>query len=860
MRIDKGLEATTLPLAESSTLSAKSPSRDTASKLEGSAPHFNLSINQRLVAGYALLVLLVVGIAAFAFKATHDISESYHRAARLTLPLVDTLNALRMAGIRVVASTSEWQLQQDDEQRNERSSGSDTESDLIAVGKAQYQLALERYRSLSHDLSPTATALAARIHNAGAAFIQAGDILVERYQARAESEEIMAAKETFEEREATFLAALDDAIAHTNQKFTDNSRNVDQAITLTQDTLVLASLLVFILTCIIGFIIARSISRPISELNLASREIGAGNLRARAKVQANDELGQLAETFNTMISRLNISRVEITAARDHLDEVIACMVDALIVTDAYGLITRVNAAAGTLSDYAEQELLGKPVAMIVEDLEHLPDIAPSVTQAPLHQETWVRTRDGKRVHTLISRSVLRNNAGTVLLLSDMTERKQAEKNLQFMATHDLLTDLPNRILFTDRLEQALARAPWRKRQVGVLLLDLDRFKVINNTLGHEVGDALLQAAAARLSTCVRAGDTVARLGGDEFALVLTDMAHAEDALNLAQKVISGMAEPFHIDGRELFLTASAGISIYPDDGDHAVALLRHADTALYRAKDQGKNTFCVYSPALGARAAENMTMETDLRRALERNELELHYQPQVNINSGGIVGMEALLRWHHPERGYIPPLDFIPLAEETGLMVAIGAWVLHSACQQTQRWHEAGHTQVRVAVNLSNRQFMQADLLETIQDALRESGLGAENLEIELTESIIMQDAEGAIATLRALKDMGVKLSIDDFGTGYSSLTYLKRFPLHTLKIDRSFVKDIPYDADDAAITAAIIAMAHNLRLTVVAEGVEDAHQLEFLREQRCDMMQGYYFSKPLSVSEFSALLQQHRN
>ena len=442
-------------------------------------------------------------------------------------------------------------------------------------------------------------------------------------------------------------------------------------------------------------------------------------------------------------------------------------------------------------------------------------------------------------------------AGTVL---DITVRKQHEDHIQHLAYHDSLTGLPNRTLMLDRLGQGLAHAQRQHRQLAVLFIDLDRFKVINDTLGHHVGDALLKEAAGRLREAVREEDTVARLGGDEFLIVLP---RGYDAVRVARQALTLMAIPFKVFGHDLYVTASVGISVYPRDGEDSETLIKRADVALYRAKQQGRNIYRYFSADMDAQSRARLDMEQGLRRALERNELILHYQPLVDLQSMAITGAEALIRWQHPLHGLVSPTEFIPLAEETGLITPIGEWVLRTACTQARAWQKAGFTGLQLAVNVSARQLQQDNLHTHVGNILAETGLDPRWLGIEITESTVMSDPGHAIRQLHALSDMGIQIALDDFGTGYSSLGYLKRLPLDHLKIDRSFVRDIPQDGDDAAIVQAIIAMAHQLNLRVVAEGVETEAQQSFLKAQGCDEMQGYIFQRPIPGEQFAALLQQ---
>ncbi|WP_426210394.1 bifunctional diguanylate cyclase/phosphodiesterase [Massilia sp. TWP1-3-3] len=441
--------------------------------------------------------------------------------------------------------------------------------------------------------------------------------------------------------------------------------------------------------------------------------------------------------------------------------------------------------------------------------------------------------------------------------TDITARKLTEQRIGHIAQHDVLTGLPNRSLLQDRLAEAVAYSARSARPVWVMLVDLDRFKFVNDSMGHKAGDVLLMTIAARLRSALRDTDTVARLSGDEFVVILAEHDDEQLAPDIVQRLMDAIAQPVILGTKEFFVTCSIGVAVHPPNGAASDSLIEHADIAMYRAKKLGRNNFQFYTPAMNEEAMERVRIESALRNALERNEFVLHYQPQVNLASGQIVGMEALIRWQHPELGVVAPSRFISVAEETGLIVPIGAWVMRTACRQNKQWQDAGLGALRVAVNLSARQFAAPDLLADITGVLEQTGLAAACLEIELTESLFMSDVTTAVEVLHGMKSLGVNLSIDDFGTGYSSLSYLSRFPIDVLKIDRSFVSDIASDASDAAIVASIIALAHNLKLSVIAEGVETAEQLDYLRRHGCDEMQGYYFSRPLAADHFEHLLRQ---
>jgi diguanylate cyclase (GGDEF)-like protein len=437
--------------------------------------------------------------------------------------------------------------------------------------------------------------------------------------------------------------------------------------------------------------------------------------------------------------------------------------------------------------------------------------------------------------------------------------EHANARLQHVATHDALTGLPNRLLLADRLNQAIAQAERHQHRFAVLVVDLDRFKAINDSLGHMAGDAFLKDIARRLALALRKADTLARLGGDEFVLILNEISGPQDAESVASKVLADLARPVTVSGLELQVSASVGISIGPDDGTDAETLLQHADAAMYHAKKNGRNGYQFFAPVMNAFARERLELENGLRRALEDRQFVLHYQPKVDVRSGRIDSAEALVRWRHPKRGLLPPAQFIPLAEETGLIVPIGDWVLREACRQAYAWQAAGLRPLRVAVNLSAQQFRQRNLVDVVRTALSMARLEPHYLELELTESAVMQDAEASIQILRELSKLGVRISVDDFGTGYSSLSYLRRLPLDKLKIDRAFIREVVTSRDDAEIVRAIVSLAHTLHLKVIAEGVETPDQLEFLSSLGCDQYQGFHHSAPLPNNAFISMMREHQ-
>lgn len=517
------------------------------------------------------------------------------------------------------------------------------------------------------------------------------------------------------------------------------------------------------------------------------------------------------------------------------------------------------------SGYERDEVLGKTIHdlpdTLVEPYSWLQQ-EPAISAQQAFRDLELRhTRDGEIAYLSLSGMPTFDPDGRFTgyrgIGKDITERKQSEEHVQYLATHDSLTGLPNRFMFNEMLSSTIAAAKRYQRRFAVLFIDLDRFKNINDTLGHDAGDELLKTMAQRLTECLRESDVVARMGGDEFVILIQEIEDPDRVAKVARKVLAATIKPVLILEQECRVTTSIGICLYPDDAEDEQTLLKYADIAMYRAKDEGKNNYQFYSPDIKARSLERLVLENDLRTALERDEFFLHYQAKRDLQTGHLSGVEALVRWQHPDLGVVPPSQFIPLAEETGLIVMLGRWVLKTACFQSMAWQNADLPPLCMSVNLSARQFFDDNLVQDVATALEESGLTPKLLEMEITEGMVMQDAERAIRILRDIKALGVKLAIDDFGVGYSSLAQIKRFPIDTLKVDSSFIRDIPDDPEDRAIAEAIIAMGKTLSLTVVAEGVETQEQETFLRDHACDQSQGYYFSRPISAEDFEALYRQ---
>jgi diguanylate cyclase (GGDEF)-like protein/PAS domain S-box-containing protein len=541
--------------------------------------------------------------------------------------------------------------------------------------------------------------------------------------------------------------------------------------------------------------------------------------------------------------------------------------DAVICTDDAGNVTFLNVVAEKLTGWTREAAAGQPITEVFRVLDAEPSEAASRSPAPLVAPGPAGQFSSNRILVRGDGSIIPiedcvapihdregQATGTVIVFRDVSAARAMARQITHSAEHDFLTGLPNRMLLNDRIDRAIALAQRRRRKVAVLFLDLDGFKYINDSLGHRIGDKLLQSIAERLNGCVRGSDTVSRQGGDEFVVLLSDVAHAEDAAISARRMLKAVAEAHSVDQHDLHITTSIGVSVYPDDG-LAETLIKNADTAMYQAKENGRQSFQFFKPAMNVRAVERQSIEESLRRALGRREFKLQYQPKIDLCTGAITGAEALLRWNHPTRGPVPPASFIPVAEDCGLILPIGAWVLREACRQARSWLDQGLLAGTIAVNVSAMEFRDDNFLQGLFEILDDTGLDPKYLELELTESVLMKRVESTASILQALRDRGVKIAIDDFGTGYSSLSYLRKFPVDALKIDQSFVRQISTSGDDTTIVAAIIAMARSLRLRVVAEGVETLEELEFLRANRCDEAQGFYVSRPISAERFAELL-----
>jgi diguanylate cyclase (GGDEF)-like protein/PAS domain S-box-containing protein len=617
-----------------------------------------------------------------------------------------------------------------------------------------------------------------------------------------------------------------------------------------------------------AFYVSRRASRRISELLRWSQRIADGDLSNQLVSKAGDEVGQLTNAMGSMVRSLAGSRRELEKARKDAEQTAEELRlyanafdssgEAMLISDPSNRIINVNATFVEQTGYTLDEVRGKNPRML----------SSGTTPRAVYEDMWRslqehgywsgevsdRRKTGEAYPKWASISAIRDDDQVVKFYiasySDISERKASEARIDYLAHHDPLTGLINRYNLENRLDQALRSAQRDNRCVAVMFIDMDRFKNINDSLGHHIGDQLLMEVGRRLQDSVRDSDIVARLGGDEFIVVLTRIKDEMDAAPIAEKIQRSLGRPYSFDGKEMHTSPSIGIAVYPRDGEDGPTLMKNADTAMYHVKDHGRNNVEYFTSAMNVIASERLELETDLRQALRDGDLHLVYQPQVSAADGRCIGVEVLARWHHPRLGDIPPLRFIPIAEESGLIETLGEWVLDEACRQLSAWRAEGIDSLRIAVNLSAHQLRSPDLVASVAALLQRHGLTGHDLQLEITESVAMEDPDCCIGYLQALRDIDIELAIDDFGTGYSSLAYLKRLPIQVLKLDRAFVRDIETDPSDAEISAATLALAHNLGLKVTAEGVETEAQRDYLLQHRCDFMQGFLFSKPLTAGE----------
>ncbi len=693
---------------------------------------------------------------------------------------------------------------------------------------------------------------------------------------------------TFEKLNQSLDHMVDQAREHLDQRAASIQYQSEHSI-LIHWILTIAILSVLMAAMLL---LERKLTRPVAKISVILKQITQTpqGLNKRMPTGLKHEIGTLCIGINHMLDDLQ----KTTVSHEHLETLInqrtaeltqeiaerkqaeeqlqlAATVfettsEGIMVTDAKKRFKAVNSAFCHMTGYSESEILGQAPKLLQSDRHNATFYKTIWVALESHGhwagEIWNKRKSGEIFPAWLSIAAVQtgehNNAVQyVAILRDITEQKQDEEQILRQATYDSLTNLPNRTLFLERLSSALATIKRQRGALALLFIDLDNFKSVNDTLGHDKGDILLQQAAHRLKNCIREVDTIARFGGDEFTIIIQMIDSANSAVQVAEKIIDTLTAPFLLNGNKAYIGASIGISLAPHDSNDPTVLLRNADIAMYQAKSAGRNQYYFFTEAINTAAQARMNMELDLRRAIERDEFNISYQPIIELYSGQVSGLEALLRWHHPEHGWISPDNFIPLAEETGLINPIGKWVLETACRQGQKWLEEGMPPLVISVNLSSRQMMSGEVINILEKILAETGYPTELLVLEITESLLLEDTATTTQQLHKLKEMGIRLSIDDFGTGHSSLSYLKHFPVDTIKIDKSFIQDMTTLPEDASLVQAIVAMSHSLGLSTIAEGVENEGQLALIRTLKCDFVQGYYYSKPLQPDELITFLNK---
>jgi diguanylate cyclase (GGDEF)-like protein/PAS domain S-box-containing protein len=853
-----------------------------------------MTIKNKMISSHLLISLFAIVIVFFSIKVIHLTEERYAKVTDETIPMIETIQKIKSAIHRIVSSTTEAVLVDRLSVFIESDEAVNSENDLIQSSIQDYESAMTTYAEYI-KVFPNEKYLFDAIKENGQLLISTSKELSETINKVSSNAEIYELKEKFEKYEMSTFEVIDAALAYEGHEIIERKKSVESILNNSVIVLIVTGGIASLVAIVFGFVSSGFISSPIRKLNTAMNKIGRGDLTVKTEIESNDEIGNLSIAFNKMAVdlreydealKMEIAERKQTEDKMHqyhnrLELILDSSGEGIYGLDLDGNTTFVNPAAAKMIGWDAEDLIGKNQHEILhhtkQDGTPYPQKECPIYAAMKDGSTtevnneifWRKDGSSFPVEYISTpmMDVTNNIIGAVVTFMDVTERKETEQELHQMAYYDQLTNLPNRINFLVYLERMLKRTKFRSDYLfAVLFIDLDRFKLVNDSLGHIIGDKLLVEIARRLEASIRATDTisrvagssrVARFGGDEFALFLNDIKDISSATRVANRIQDELQKPVNIDGHELYTSASIGIALSASGYERAEDILRDADSAMYRAKATGRAHAEIFDDEMHKTVTEVLQLESDLRVAVEEEQFMIYYQPIVSAADSWITGAEALIRWNHPEQGLISPMDFIPIAEEIGLISTIGEWVLKTACAQNKTWQDAGYPNLLMKVNFSSRQFKDENLTEIVTKVIKETGMPAQLLDVEITESIAMADT--SIRTLNQLTAMGLHTSIDDFGTGYSSLGSLTRFPINTIKIDRTFIKDITIDVNAEAIIKAIIAMAHSLKMEVVAEGVETEEQLAFLQSEKCDKIQGYLFSRPVPEEEFRKLLEQNK-
>lgn len=830
-----------------------------------------MKFSYKLVLSFLVVASLTSLTTFFTLQSYQAIDESFHRLIEDPTKKLEALNDLRIAGVRIVATTSEFAFieaesrsidETDNDSLLSKTSQSEEEVELAEGGYFDFEVAFQRYQNLAHSDDISDSQRLEAIRSTGYPLIEISKQLIDLKKDGKKGDVVLDKKEEFEIAERAFLDAINVALKSESAQQLHEQSIVNSTISVATNETIAVSAIAFLIAIALGLFIALSISRRLEKLRVASMKLGEGLLETKVPVEGKDEIAKLGESFNKMATTLLESRDGLVSSKAFTENVIASIADALFVTDADLKVVEVNDAACELTGFSQAELLGKSIRYLRPEGGFFDDKDMSELMAKSRVTsvaTHLTTKNNRSIAVLLSASLLPGPAGghsgVVCVARDITDIKDLEVQLTHQALHDPLTKLANRVLFRDRVEHAFGRSNRSREPFGVLFLDLDNFKMINDTLGHAVGDGLLVSVAERLQACLRVSDTAARMGGDEFAILVEDTLNTNGALSVAERIMDILKPPFTIDGKEISVGASIGIATTDKGSADPDALLRNADVAMYIAKSRGKGGYAVFETEMHEVLLKRVELEADMQRGVDMKEFELHYQPIIDLESKEMIGMEALVRWNHPELGMIPPADFISVAEETGLIVPLGEWILMEACGRAREWQIKLGREFSITVNISSRQFRGDSLIDLVDNAITRAGLNPSNLILEITESTMLQNTDDTQSKLERLKKIGVRLAIDDFGTGYSSLSYLQRFPLDILKIDKSFIDRVCQGKEGAAVARAIITMGDTLHLKTIAEGIESPEQSVELKKLGCEMGQGFHFARPLNCDQMELFL-----